>query len=237
MDQMIHYFRDLMIVAANAEQVPLQSLAEIRRPDLSPQAESWGLATIVAALQILVEAKGRMFRAVYARALAELALVRISLLEDLEDLAVLVRNLSSGGGTAADAGATAAPQQRRPADRNFKNLIEVVAVNKENRVSAAGVVFGKEQPRIIRVNDFGFDIQASGHILFYRNDDKPGMLASVGAILAEAGINIGALALGRREKGSTALTAVNLDDPASDQVISQISSLEGVHGIRKVQLD
>ena len=118
MDQMIHYFRDLMIVASNAEQVPLQSLSEIRRPELSPQAESWGLATIVAALQILVEAKGRMFRAVYARALAELALVRISLLEDLEDLAVLARNLASGGGTAAETGATAAPRQERPGNRS-----------------------------------------------------------------------------------------------------------------------
>ncbi len=61
-DQLIHFFRDLMIVASNAEKVALQSVAEIRRPELAPQAESWGLATIVAALQILVEAKVRMFR-------------------------------------------------------------------------------------------------------------------------------------------------------------------------------
>ncbi len=127
-------------------------------------------------------------------------------------------------------------EQRMPADQNFKNLLEVVAVNKENRVSAAGVVFGKSQARIIRVNDFSFDIEAAGHILFYRNDDKPGMLASVGAILADAGINIGALALGRKEKGSTALTAVNLDEPVSNHVLDQISNLRGVHGIRTVQL-
>ena len=128
-------------------------------------------------------------------------------------------------------------EQRRPADRNFKNLLEVVAVNKGSRISVAGVVFGKNQPRIIRVNDFGFDIQAAGHILFYRNDDKPGMLASVGAILAEAGINIGALALGRKEKGATALTAINLDDPISTQVLGQISNLDGVHGIKSVQFN
>jgi len=97
-DQLIHYFRDLMIIASNAAKVPLQSVAEIRRPELSPQAESWGLATIVAAIQILVEAKIRMFRAPYARAMAELALVRITLLENLEDLAALIRDLASGDG-------------------------------------------------------------------------------------------------------------------------------------------
>jgi DNA polymerase-3 subunit gamma/tau len=108
-DQLIHYFRDLMIIASHAEKVALQSVAEIRRPELSPQAESWGLATIVAALQMLVEAKGRMFRAPYARAMAELALVRITLLEDLENLAALVRSLSSGDGSAAQ------PRESSPA--------------------------------------------------------------------------------------------------------------------------
>ena len=125
-------------------------------------------------------------------------------------------------------------EQLRPADQNFKNLLEVVAISDGGRVSAAGVVFGNKQPRIIRVNDFDFEIQPAGYILFYYNDDKPGMLAAVGAILAKAAINIGALALGRREKGSTAMTAISLDEPASSMIIDQIAALEGVHGIRGV---
>jgi len=128
-------------------------------------------------------------------------------------------------------------EQKRPADENFKNLVEVVAINQGDRVSAAGVVFGNQQPRVVRVNDFDFEIQPVGHILFYRNDDKPGMLASVGAILAEAGINIGALALGRKEKGATAMTAVSLDEPASSHILNKIAGLEGVHGIRSVQFN
>jgi D-3-phosphoglycerate dehydrogenase len=135
----------------------------------------------------------------------------------------------------ADDAALMVEEQRRPADHNFKNLLEIVAVNKGNRTSAAGVVFGNKQPRVIRVNDFNFEIQPVGHILFYRNDDKPGMLASVGAVLAEAGINIGALALGRTERGSTAMTAISLDEPASDEILARISGLQGVHGIRSVQ--
>lgn len=126
-------------------------------------------------------------------------------------------------------------EQRLPADLNFKNLVEVVSSNKAGEVSVAGAVFGNKQPRIIRVNGFDFEIQPIGHILFYYNDDKPGMLASVGAVLADAGINIGSLALGRREKGSTAMTAVSLDEPASKQVLSRIADLEGIHGIRAVQ--
>jgi D-3-phosphoglycerate dehydrogenase len=126
-------------------------------------------------------------------------------------------------------------EHRRPEDDNFKNLIEVVASNSETEVSAAGVVFGNRKTRVIRINGLDFEIQPVGHILFYYNDDKPGMLAGVGSILAESGINIGALALGRREKGSTAMTAVSLDEPIADSILDRIAALEGVHGIRTVQ--
>lgn len=125
-------------------------------------------------------------------------------------------------------------EQLRPADQNFKNLVEVMVVGEENKMSAAGVVFGNRQPRIIRVDEYDFEIQPSGHILFYYNDDKPGMLASVGAILATAGINIGALALGRQERGSTAMTAISTDESISTEVLNDLRGIDGVSGLQRV---
>jgi len=100
MDQLISCFRDLMVLCTKAENVPLLSLAEARRTELSRQTENWGLETVVTALQILVDAKGRMFRVSFARTLVELALVRITLLEDLDQLASLIRGLTAGDGAA-----------------------------------------------------------------------------------------------------------------------------------------
>jgi DNA polymerase III subunit gamma/tau len=98
-DQLLDYERDLMVIAAGAETTALASVAATQRPKLAEQARRWGLPTIVAALQILAETKTRMQRSGHGRALAELAIVRLTLLEETLDLAALVEELRSPGGT------------------------------------------------------------------------------------------------------------------------------------------
>jgi DNA polymerase III subunit gamma/tau len=95
-DQLLFYLRDLMILASEATSVGLLSVAPISREMLQKQAEAWGLQTIVAAMQILSDTKGRMQRVTYGRALAELALVRIAMLEDLTSISGLIDKLRSG---------------------------------------------------------------------------------------------------------------------------------------------
>lgn len=95
-DQLVAYLRDLMILAAGAATVPLMSVGAEQLPRLQEQAKRWGLQTIAAALQILSETKSRMQRVSFGRALVELALVRLSLLEDLEQLDTLIAQLKSG---------------------------------------------------------------------------------------------------------------------------------------------
>ena len=94
-DQLLFYLRDLMILASEATSVGLLSVAPISRELLQKQAGTWGLQSIVAAMQILSDAKGRMQRVTYGRALAELALVRIAMLEDLTDIGGLIDKLRS----------------------------------------------------------------------------------------------------------------------------------------------
>ena len=94
-DQLLFYLRDLMILATGAKAVELLAVAPGSRDVLAAQANGWGLQTIVSAMQILADTKGRMQRVTYGRALAELALVRIGLLEELTDLNGLVERLRS----------------------------------------------------------------------------------------------------------------------------------------------
>ncbi|WP_223123525.1 DNA polymerase III subunit gamma/tau [Gimesia maris] len=107
-DQLLNYLRDLSVVATGASQVTLLSISEMNRASLQRQAEAWGIQTCLAAFQILNEARNRMFRASHGRALVELALIRMSLLEDLD---LLSRFLSSGGQIPA---APAAVRQASP---------------------------------------------------------------------------------------------------------------------------
>jgi DNA polymerase-3 subunit gamma/tau len=95
-DQLLAYHRDLMVIAAGAQATPLQCVAESHRPTIADQAMRAGLATLLAAMQILAETKTRMQRSGHGRVLAELALVRLTLLSDMIDLGVLVDQLRGG---------------------------------------------------------------------------------------------------------------------------------------------
>ena len=95
-DQLINYFRDLMVLAAGAENVSLIGVAGDQRSALQSQASSFGIETIVAALQLLAETRARMQRVTFSRSLAELAFIRIALLENLDQLGPLMQALKSG---------------------------------------------------------------------------------------------------------------------------------------------
>ena len=62
------------------------------------------------------------------------------------------------------------------------------------------------------------------------------MLASVSGALAEQGINIAALSLGRSGKGSNAITAVSVDKKLDETEQNIISKLEGIKNIRYISL-
>ncbi len=112
-DQLVAYFRDLLVTACGATDVPLLSVGNDCREILHQQSQRWGLQTISTAMQILAESKARMQRVSYGRALAELALIRISLLEDLDRLDDLIAQLK--GGSIAGVPATgSSPPPNRP---------------------------------------------------------------------------------------------------------------------------
>lgn len=114
-DQLLSYLRDLMVLAGGAKSIPLLSVSEDCRGKVSEQAARWGLRTIVAAMQILAETKARMQRVSYGRPLAELALIRLSLLRDLESLEAILQTLSQGGlPTASSTSPRAATPPRIP---------------------------------------------------------------------------------------------------------------------------
>ena len=128
-DQILFYLRDLMILATGAEKVDLLSVAPSSRPTLASQAGDWGLQTIVAAMQILADTKGRMQRVTYGRALAELAIVRISLLEDLTNVAGLIDSLKKGE--------SSVPVSPKPAQKKNEVKVEPAATTPVEPVASA----------------------------------------------------------------------------------------------------
>jgi D-3-phosphoglycerate dehydrogenase len=73
-------------------------------------------------------------------------------------------------------------------------------------------------------------------MLLYSNIDRPGMLASVGSILAASNINIAGLSLGRSGVGEKALTIMAVDNEIPPAVVKQIESVDGILDAHVVSL-
>ncbi|MFO0820157.1 MAG: DNA polymerase III subunit gamma/tau [Pirellulales bacterium] len=96
-EQLLGYFRDLMAVSVGCSSDLLLHASASDHEELRELAERFGLETTLAAVQVLDVAVTKMRHSVHARVLLEIALVRISRLENLEELAQLAARLQAGG--------------------------------------------------------------------------------------------------------------------------------------------
>lgn len=90
----IDFVRDLMVLAAGAEGA-LLSATPRQRPRLQAVVDRWPIDTILAALQILAEYRGRLRGSPHGRTLVELALAKVARLENLGELGELIGRLAA----------------------------------------------------------------------------------------------------------------------------------------------
>ena len=90
MDQAIGYVRDLMVTISGGAIVPLCSVATRHREILMQQATRLSMHSVMAAFQILSDGKNQMFRSTFARTVLEMAMVQLSLLENLSAISDLL---------------------------------------------------------------------------------------------------------------------------------------------------
>ncbi len=90
MDQCIGFVRDLIVTLSGGTDVSLCSVANRHRELLLQQSSRLGMHSVMAAFQILSDAKNQMFRSTFARTVLEMAMVQLSLLENLTALSELL---------------------------------------------------------------------------------------------------------------------------------------------------
>ncbi len=97
LEQLLGYLRDCMVATAGCSPESFLYCPPAKAPQAIEAGKRWGLQTILAAIQILDQTLARMRFSTQGRILVELALLRISQLEDLEALPEVIAQLRSGG--------------------------------------------------------------------------------------------------------------------------------------------
>src|SRR5436309_3940770 len=109
LDQLMAYWRDLMVVRCAGAEAPDLSVPSRHRATLLKQANALGLETILAGLDILNGARTRLRNTNHGQLLVEMALVRLARLEDLVPVSQLVQSLAQS----IPAGTVSAPSAAR----------------------------------------------------------------------------------------------------------------------------
>lgn len=128
-------------------------------------------------------------------------------------------------------------EQRNSAGENFTNLLGLRYKTEKETKEVAGTVFGSSTIRLVKLDNFRFEVRPEGYLLVYNNIDKPGMLAKVGLILAKHNVNIAGVSLGRAAIGENALTVMNIDSDIPRGGMSELLAEEGLSNLKLVRLD
>lgn len=125
-----------------------------------------------------------------------------------------------------------------PESPDHRNLITIRGTLADgSQVSVSGTLVGiAQRERLVEVNGFILDLEPTDHLAFFRYEDRPGMVGTVGGILGEARVNIAGMQVARDTKGGKALVALSVDSAVPADVLEQISHAIDAETVRGVDL-
>jgi D-3-phosphoglycerate dehydrogenase len=112
-----------------------------------------------------------------------------------------------------------------------EDYVNLVTVRGGGHAIGGTLVGRRGEQRIVMIDGHTFDVPPADHMLMVTNDDRPGVIGTVGVLLGDAGINIADMDVGRAE---VAGTAVMLIAPTTDVPADVLEALGRAPGIVSV---
>ncbi len=111
---------------------------------------------------------------------------------------------------------------------DFINTLSVTVITNKSEEVLVGTVFGHNEPRLVRLNDFRLEALPSGPMLLVFNDDVPGVIGALGSTLGAAGINISRMTVGREEESNQNIILLSTNVLISKEVLRKVSGLKNI---------
>ena len=121
-------------------------------------------------------------------------------------------------------------ETRLETEGDYHTLVRLDVETDAGALRIAGTLFSGK-PRLVAIDDVALEAGLTTHMLFVRNEDKPGFIGRLGTQFGEAGINVANFNLGRSSPGATAVCLVAVDGVVESPVLDRIRSLPGVVGV------
>jgi D-3-phosphoglycerate dehydrogenase len=127
-------------------------------------------------------------------------------------------------------------ETRVPAPENFTNLIVIDLKTDVESHRVSGTVFTDKLPRIVNIDGYPLEVVPRGNMIFFTNNDKPGVIGAIGSVLGRCNVNIAGMHLGREHEGGKALALLLVDNAVDKDVIEQFRQVPNVLSAKVVRI-
>jgi D-3-phosphoglycerate dehydrogenase len=117
----------------------------------------------------------------------------------------------------------------------YVNQITVRAITTEMSSVASGTIFGRKDPRIVKIDKFRLEMIPHGHMALIQNIDKPGSIGEIGTTLGRHNINIGRMQVGQEEEGDRNIIFLTTDTPIPEDVVEEMRQLSLVKTVTPLE--
>lgn len=121
-------------------------------------------------------------------------------------------------------------------DPTFSSLLAVTLETDRFQHQVTGTVFEKNLIRLLAIDDVYLDFRPQGNLLFFKNQDTPGVVGKIGTLLGSSGINIASMKLGRVQETPFAYGVVSVDGDLPDAVIQSMKRIPEIVEARALRI-
>jgi D-3-phosphoglycerate dehydrogenase / 2-oxoglutarate reductase len=121
------------------------------------------------------------------------------------------------------------------AAEDYLNLLTVKVTTTTGSSLTSGTLFGKKDPRIVRIDKFRLEMVPKGHMALIHNIDKPGSIGQIGSTLGRHKINIGRMQVGQEEDGDRNIIFLTTDTPIPPAVADELRTLSLVKTVTTLE--
>ncbi|MBU3994252.1 MAG: ACT domain-containing protein, partial [Actinobacteria bacterium] len=121
---------------------------------------------------------------------------------------------------------------------SYRNVITLRGSQADGtQISVSGTLTGPKQvEKIVEINGYELELPISEHLIVFSYTDRPGIVATYGSLLGEAGVNIAGLQIARDDKKGTALSVLSVDAPVPAELVSELGDAIGADVRRAIDL-
>ena len=119
--------------------------------------------------------------------------------------------------------------------KGYKNKIALTVATNKKSTKIAGTVFEDRHQRVIEIDKVALDIEPKGKMIFFKNQDVPGVIAKISTILMNNNINISDFRLGKDNKDS-AIAVVVVDNKISKEALKELKSVKECEWVSFVEI-